>query len=176
MKFISLAILICCCLNFSIGNSVTIESEYQCKVSNKEVFNGNRVTIGKAVGNHTDGMTDDDVKYFLIEEANLTYFPKNLGNIFKNLEMIAIYYSELIDITSEDLKPFPKLKYLRIWGNPIEVIREDLFIHNRELQVLALYDNEINHIDRKALSHLNNLRAVLFNRNKCKFGRNEKNV
>ncbi|KAG5680474.1 hypothetical protein PVAND_009982 [Polypedilum vanderplanki] len=186
MKFIGLAILICCFSNFTVGNSVTIEcnyymdswwqtngNEYQCDVQNKEVFNGNRVTIEKAEGNHQSGKSDDDVKFFYLTGANLKYFPRNLENIFKNLELIYIYDSKLIEITSEDLKPFPKLKNFKLYENPIEVIREDLFINNPDLEVLYLWDNEINHIDPKALSHLNKLRAIYFNDNVCKFDKDQ---
>ncbi|KAG5680406.1 hypothetical protein PVAND_009915 [Polypedilum vanderplanki] len=115
-------------------NSITQTNgnEYQCNVQNKEVFNGNRVTIEKAEGNQQSGKSDDDVKFFLFNWCKFEIFSKK---------------------SREDLKPFPKLKYLQLQGNPIEVIREDLFINNPELEVLYLENNEINHIDPKALSH-----------------------
>ncbi|KAG5667766.1 hypothetical protein PVAND_015736 [Polypedilum vanderplanki] len=116
--------------------------------------------------------TDDDVKFFDIENVdNLKYFPRNLGNVFKNLELIFILRSNLIEITSEDLKPFPKLKFLRLHGNSIEIIREDLFIHNPELEAFSLDDNKIIHIDPKTLSHLNKLRSVGLSDNICKFNK-----
>ncbi|KAG5680454.1 hypothetical protein PVAND_009962 [Polypedilum vanderplanki] len=186
MKFIGLAILICCFLTFTVGNSVTIKCNYymsgnwptyrrgyQCDVQNKEVFTGERVTIENVEGNHENGKSDDDVKFFFIDSAYLKYFPRNLENVFKNLELIFIQYSKLIEITSEDLKPFPKLKNFKLYENPIEVIREDLFIHNIELEVLDLYKNEINHIYPKALSHLNKLRAIDLRGNVCEFDKNQ---
>ncbi|KAG5679645.1 hypothetical protein PVAND_009202 [Polypedilum vanderplanki] len=187
MKFISLAILFCYFSTFSVGNTVTIEcfytmkegywqinrEEYQCYVVNYQDFNGSRVTIDKAVGNHTDGMTDDDVKFFTIQFTNLKYFPRNLENVFKNLELIFIYDSKLVEITSEDLRPFPKLKYFFLEGNPIEVIKEDLFIHNPELEVLYFAYTKISHIDLNALSHLDKLRAFRFHNKVCKFDKNE---
>ncbi|KAG5680407.1 hypothetical protein PVAND_009916 [Polypedilum vanderplanki] len=109
--------------------------------------------LGWLCRNQQSGKSDDDVNFFYLTGANLNFFPRNLENVFKNLELIYIYDSKLIEITSEDLKPFPKLKYFRLYGNPIEVIREDLFTHNPELEVLYLENNEINHIYPKALSH-----------------------
>ncbi|KAG5679646.1 hypothetical protein PVAND_009203 [Polypedilum vanderplanki] len=190
MKFISLVILICCFSTFPVGNTATIEckyfmydgyweineSVYNCDVLNIGVFTGERVTIENVEGNHENGKTDDDVQIFYLRDANLNYFPRNLENVFKNLLLIGILNSNLIEITSEDLKPFPKLKYLRIWGNPIEVIREDLFIHNLAMEVIILYNNEINHIDPKAFSHLNKLRAVDLRHNVCKFDKDEANT
>ncbi|KAG5679650.1 hypothetical protein PVAND_009205 [Polypedilum vanderplanki] len=180
MKFFSLAILICCFATFTFANSVTIQcyyfssywadlyqKEYQCSVENKEVFDGNRVTIEKAEGNHKDGNSDDDVKFFKIEEANLKYFPKNLENIFKKLEMIAILDSELKEITSEDLKPFPKLEILKLQNNRIEVINEDLFSHNPQLRYINLFHNKISHIDSNAFSHLNDLGYLNLGENVC---------
>ncbi|KAG5680510.1 hypothetical protein PVAND_010017 [Polypedilum vanderplanki] len=151
----------------------TYRNEYQCVVQNKEVFDGNRVTIEKAEGNHESGKSDDDVKFFYLTGANLKYFPRNLEYVFKNLELIYIYNSKLIEITSEDLKPFPKLKYFKLYENPIEVIRENLFINNPDLEVLYLLSNKINHIDPKALSHLNKLRAIDLNDNVCKFDKDQ---
>ncbi|KAG5680349.1 hypothetical protein PVAND_009859 [Polypedilum vanderplanki] len=186
MKFIGLAVLICCFSTFTVGNSVTIKCyyqmwkyweangiEYQCKVQNNEIFNENRVTIEKAEGEHKNGKSDDDVKFFVITGAKLQFFPRNLENVFKNLELIFIWNSKLIEITSEDLKPFPKLKSFKLEENPIEVIREDLFINNPDLEVLYLENNKINHIDPKALSHLNKLRAIWFKNNLCKFDKSE---
>ncbi|KAG5679612.1 hypothetical protein PVAND_009172 [Polypedilum vanderplanki] len=187
MKFFSLAILICCFSTFTVGNSVTMqchyymqrwwgtnsEYQYQCSVDNYEISFEERVFIEKAKGNHQSGKTNDDVKSFYIHGGNLKYFPKNLQNVFKNLELIFIANSKLIEITSEDLRPFPKLKYFYLDKNPIEIIKEDLFVHNLELEVLYLVNNKINHIEPKALSQLNKLRAIDLSNNVCKFDKTQ---
>ncbi|KAG5679655.1 hypothetical protein PVAND_009210 [Polypedilum vanderplanki] len=103
--------------------------------------------------------------------ANLKYFPRNLEKVFKNLETFAIQDSNLIELTSEDLKPFLKLTALCLDGYPIEIIRENLFIHNPELEVLYIASNKINHIDPNALSHLNNLKSIYFFDNICKLSK-----
>ncbi|KAG5680351.1 hypothetical protein PVAND_009861 [Polypedilum vanderplanki] len=115
MKFIGLTILFYYISIFSIGSSVMIKckyymnkywqtnvKQYECGVLNKEVFTGNRVRIEEAEGNHQSGKSNDDVKHFYIQYANMKFFPRNLENLFKNLELIFIYYSKLIEITSED--------------------------------------------------------------------------
>ncbi|KAG5679609.1 hypothetical protein PVAND_009169 [Polypedilum vanderplanki] len=185
MKLFSLAILIYCFSTFTVGNSVTIEckyqmqrwwgtnSEYQCYIEGRELFGEDRVFIEKAEGDHEDGKTNDDVKYLDIYNTNLKYFPRNLENIFKNLELIFIWDSKLIELTSEDLRPFTKLKYFKIEGNPIEIISEDLFIHNPNIEILDIYYNKISHIDRKALSHLNKMRYFRFDGNVCKLNRKQ---
>ncbi|KAG5679608.1 hypothetical protein PVAND_009168 [Polypedilum vanderplanki] len=189
MKFSSFTILICCFSIFPVRNSMTIkcnysmsaywsikERDYKCKVQNIDDFTGNRVTIEKAEGNHTIGKSNDDVKFFTITSANLTYFPKNIENVFKNLELIAIWDSNLIELTSEDLRPFAKLKDFYLQGNPIEVIREDLFVHNPNIEVLILENNKISHIDSKALSYLNNLEVIDLKNNVCEFDKDEANI
>ncbi|KAG5679607.1 hypothetical protein PVAND_009167 [Polypedilum vanderplanki] len=187
MKYFSLAILFCFFSTVPVGNSVTIKCyyyldhgywpahnrEYQCHVLSIEVFTEDRVNIEKAEGNHRSEKSDDDVKTFTIIRSNLTYFPRNVENIFKNLERFHIYDSNLIEITSEDLRPFPKLKSFYLDGNPIEIIRESLFVHNSELEILYLVNNKINHIDPNALNHLNKLNAIWFNKNTCKIDKNK---
>lgn len=182
----SFVFLFYCFANFPAGNSVTIECnyfmdewwpiegrKYECVVTNSDMFNGSLVNIEKAEGEHLDGKSDDDVKFLMIN-INLGYFPTNLENVFKNLELIYMSFANLTELTSGDLKPFPKLKSLVLFVNSIEVIKEDLFIHNPELEGLDLSFNKISHIDPKSFSHLNKLIYLNLSNNLCKIdGKNE---
>ncbi|KAG5679103.1 hypothetical protein PVAND_008696 [Polypedilum vanderplanki] len=167
-------------LNSSLAlHSVTIECKYylevdfgyECIVDNQEVFTGNRVIIENAIGQHEDGRTNDDVERFYITNAtNLKYFPKNINNIFKKgLTKIAIQNSNLIEITSEDLKVYPKLKFLLLNGNQLKVIREDTFKFNPALEWIVMFSNKIKHIDPKSFSALKNLEILDMRANYCNF-------
>jgi hypothetical protein len=139
----------------------SLPSKYQCEVKNKEVFNGKRVTIDRAEGTHLSQKTNDDVGYFYLNEApNINYFPENLHNVFKNLEYITAGNSKLRQITQNDLKHFPMLKYLYLAGNQLKTISADVFEYNLELEVVRLYSNQIAHIGPTTFTMLTKLRDL----------------
>ncbi|KAG5671204.1 hypothetical protein PVAND_001413 [Polypedilum vanderplanki] len=165
-------------LKFSLAKSVTIEctyyfidfyNDYSCDVTNVEDLNGHHVIIEKNEGEHHEGRINDDVRSLWIEAAKLKYFPSNINNVFKNLTKIFIYRSNMFEITSEDLKVFPTLKYLELNENLIQFIREDTFKHNPKLEKIKLTFNHISHIDPKTFSELDNLIELRLDGNICKF-------
>lgn len=143
---------------------------YTCDVQNREIFsNGLRVKIDDATGQHEDNLGNNQVKGIRILSApNMNLMPSNIENVFPNLIVLYIYYSNLTQITSEDLKPFTKLEALYLTENFIEFIPEDLFTYNPKLEVIWLFGNEIQHIDTKAFSNLNKLRVLRLHNNACK--------
>ncbi|KAG5679116.1 hypothetical protein PVAND_008708 [Polypedilum vanderplanki] len=182
---LSFAIFLCYLTisEFSLVDSVTIQCNYDfvaiseifgflytCKVQNIDIFNGDRVRIEKAVGQHIIGKTDDDIEAFWIDNApNLKFFPSNVNNVFRNLIFIKIYNSNLIKITSEDFKVFPKLKGLDLSRNQIKVIKEDTFKFNLKIEEIHLYENKISQIERKSFSNLLNLKELSLFGNICEF-------
>jgi Leucine-rich repeat (LRR) protein len=99
--------------------------------------------------NYKDGKTDKDVDEIYIAGAKQMYmFPVNLENIFAQLKLIDIRRSKLSRVTQEDLRVFPKLKYLSLIGNTIEVITHNTFRYNHELEHLQLQHNKISHIEQ----------------------------
>ncbi|KAG5679108.1 hypothetical protein PVAND_008700 [Polypedilum vanderplanki] len=163
-------------LKFSLADSVTIKCRYYldynnfyaCNVMNAEVFTGDRVSIEKAEGQHLEGKTNDDVESFWIFDAsNLKFFPSNINNIFKNLINIRIMFTNIAEITSENLKVFPELKFLHFFRNQIEVIKEDTFKFNPKLEEIYMDNNKISHIDPKSFSELKSLEVLDLSGNVC---------
>ncbi|KAG5679960.1 hypothetical protein PVAND_009495 [Polypedilum vanderplanki] len=143
---------------------------YYCNVKNRDIFsNGLKVKIDGASGKHWSGFSGNNQVegISIVWASNMKYFPSNIENVFTNLILIQISNSKLIHITSEDLKPFPKLKFLSFLGNLIEFIPENLFIHNQDLEVIGLDFNKIQHIDKKAFNKLNKLKVLDLLNNVC---------
>ncbi|KAG5680012.1 hypothetical protein PVAND_009545 [Polypedilum vanderplanki] len=142
---------------------------YYCEVKNLDIFsNGLKVKIDGATGQHLSHSNNNQVKGIdIIGASNMKFFPSNIENVFPNLIVIRIATSKLIHITNEDLKPFTKLKYLFLQYNLIEIIPENLFIHNQELVVIWLEENKIQHIDKNAFSYLKKLRVLDLSGNTC---------
>ncbi|KAG5684356.1 hypothetical protein PVAND_013591 [Polypedilum vanderplanki] len=176
----SFAFLLCCViiLKFSSIKSEIIECKfnyhleyrYDCVVKNIKLSTDDNVDIKKIEGKHWRGKTDDDVEYFEISNVpDLKTFPRVINNFFKNLTQIEIQYTNISEITSEDLKNFSKLKVLFLNFNQIEIIKEDTFKFNPKLEQIYLMYNKIRHIDPRTFSELKNLEILILVGNTCLF-------
>lgn len=114
------------------------------------------------LGSHMQGKSHDDVKFLNVVDQVLNYFPQNFDYFFKNLEIIQIHTTKLKEITSEDLKPFKKLKNLWIPGNEVEILEGDLFVNNPLLEFIAIQENHIMHIDQSTFAVLKKLKHLMF--------------
>ncbi|KAL7012608.1 hypothetical protein ACKWTF_014950 [Chironomus riparius] len=110
---------------------------------------------------------NDRVIGFYIYEKTVNYFPKALEKLFKNLKAISIESCKLKEVTQLDLKPFPKLAYLQLSLNLIEVIEPGLFDFNRDLQVISFESNNILHVDSNVFDKLPKLTYLWFHGVPC---------
>ncbi|KAG5666977.1 hypothetical protein PVAND_014980 [Polypedilum vanderplanki] len=154
---------ILCKFHFTFNKFCTIPDQ-ECEIINKEIFKGYRVKIGGFLGDPYDKEVSTSLR---IENANLRLFPTNFQKLFNFLNAIDIRNSNLIEITNEDLKYFPKLTILILPENEIEIIREDLFHYNANLKLIHLWNNKIKHIDPKTFSHLLFLSDLNLEGNNC---------
>lgn len=76
----------------------------------------------------------------------------------------------LKEVSSEDLRPFPKLKRFFIPGNEVEVLEGDLFINNPLLEYVAVQENKIMHVDHSTFKILKNLQWLQYENNPCYSG------
>ncbi|KAG5667578.1 hypothetical protein PVAND_015555 [Polypedilum vanderplanki] len=144
-------------------------SYYFCETKNNNNVTQNfKVPIISAMGKHTKGKTDLDVEGIHLYGTNFKQFPTNIDKVFPNLVMIAVSYSKLEQLTSDDFNQFPKLRLLYIWSNLVEFIPENIFGNNLNLELIYLGNNKIEHIDKNAFSNLNSLRALYLKDNICK--------
>jgi Leucine-rich repeat (LRR) protein len=123
--------------------------------------------IGEVSGQHFEGQTDQNVMGFLAENNKIQFFPRNLHEIFKNLELILIMRSQLKEIHQKDLKHFPNLEFLCLDFNEIEVIDANLFASNPNLIFISLSFNKIQHVGPESFHKLKKLNYLLMNSNSC---------
>jgi len=109
-----------------------------------------------------DSKTNDDVLNFHAQDKTIQFFPKDLSKFFKNLKKITMVKCQLKEIHQSDLKDFPNLIYIDMFGNKIEVIEEGLFDYNANLEVISISNNKLIHIDPNVFDHLNKLRYFIF--------------
>jgi Leucine-rich repeat (LRR) protein len=110
--------------------------------------------------------TYQGVKSFRITYTTIRFFPRNIENFFENLVMIDLWKVNLEEISSRDLKPFANLIRLSLSGNKITILEENLFEHNKNLEVIELADNRISKI-YSVFNELQNLKSLDFSNNPC---------
>lgn len=122
---------------------------YSCQVQNLNLITSrdDREVI-EVYGNHKCEKFDDDVKHFSSLYKKVEFFPRRLTKIFRNIEIISIFHGNLRELTQNDLREFgDKLKDLRLGYNDIEVIKENLFEFNKNLEKILIHNNKIKKIE-----------------------------
>jgi len=155
-----------CDYGFSVKYSV-VGSIYQCTVDkNLNILTEDSAVISGVNGSHWS-KSYDDVEGFYAVGQTIHFFPKDLDKLFKNLKLIEFLSCQLKEIHQSDLKVFPNLVYLYLYGNAIEVIEEGLFDFNPNLELVGFEESEIVHIDPNVFDHLTKLRYFLFFAVRC---------
>jgi len=127
-------------------------------------FNSNLTTVN---GKHSNGNSNSDVKGYRVYEKLLQYSPENLANFFPNLEFIAIWDAELLEIHQRDLQPYANLRILSIWKNKIEILEKNILKFNPKLEYIGLGQNRIKFVDGRIFNHLKKLYSLHFDGNVC---------
>jgi len=124
--------------------------------------------VNSTTGSHQSGHNNDNVNYLYINSVTISYFPRGLDAIFKNLKGIYFHINGFKEIHQSDLKPFPKLiEFLVILSYQLEILEEGLFDFNPDLEYVNLHTNKITHIDPKVFDSLPKLRKLYLSSNTC---------
>lgn len=99
--------------------------------------------VDDMVGTHMTGKTHDDVRGVHIRGDLVHFFPLRMEHHFPHLTVIAIEYTNMLEIRGSDLMPFPDLEYLYLSFNSIEVIEKDFLMSNPKLKGIALEYNRL---------------------------------
>lgn len=127
--------------------------------------------VTSVAGPHLPGKTNDDVKFFEVQDQDTIYFPSGLTKYFKNIESIQLASTKLKELTKEDLKEFGgKLKNLWLYDNDITVIQADLFQYNPNLEFINLGDNKVAQVELGAFNGLDKLHTLWLFSNPCRNG------
>lgn len=130
-------------------------------------FYGNPSVLEDVLGNHMARKNLSDVEGLIVAHQKLGQIPTNLEEFFPNLKGVDFSNSELLMISSADLKVLPNIVWFRVWKNQIISIDSDLFKHNPDLQYIDFDANWLQNVGFNLLGELRNLRLVEFNQNPC---------
>lgn len=176
MKFLIISLLVITSY-LSSTESLVIECThsggtgyYYCDVKNLHVtFSKDCRDITGVRGFHLSGKTNSDVNHIYYQAKTVYYLPRGVTKYFQNIERVHISNGNLKEITKENLKEFgDKLKKLEIIaGNQVEVIESDLFIYNKNVELVKIQNNKIKHIANGAFDHLEKLKELHLSGNSC---------
>ena len=120
--------------------------------------------IVTSINGHTE---PTDICAFLIHFQTVNFIPKGLGNLFLKLEVLMIQSSKLKTIDKYDLKPFPALLHLCIYGNELVVLESDLFEFTPNLKYIDFSRNKLIFVGENILKPLTKLEQAVFRESKC---------
>lgn len=150
--------------NFTLESRVVLGEVYHCRPT---VSNTGTKTLQNVTGNHLGARNNSDVKYLYVYNQNLNYVPANINHFFPNLTGLEWYNSNLLSVTSEDLRPFPQLIIFSSFINKLVEIDGDLFEFTPNLRWISFYNNLLEHIGNDLLTNLTVLEQVGFQLNPC---------
>lgn len=144
---------------------------YKCYVTGKFEVKERGIAINGISRKDPDEYPQpDNYKDFSILKIDLKlvhYIPKGLNKYFGNLQTLDIISCELKEVTQEDLKVFPNLRFLNFQNNKIKNLEKDLFKFNLELEAIILSINNIQYIHPNIVDHLTKLDLLDFGGNDC---------
>ncbi|CAG9811943.1 unnamed protein product [Chironomus riparius] len=140
----------------------------ECSVSNKLVVVKRNYKV-KSVKIITEKVKAEltEVESLSIEYVVMYFLLQGFENHLQNITALRLGFCQLKEITKNDLKVFPKLKFLWIWENDLEVLEADLFLYNPDMIYINFYWNFLKSIDANIFNNLKSLDLVYMYKNTC---------
>lgn len=124
--------------------------------------------VDKIDGKHIKGNSNAKVKkIYIVDSPLMEFMPKGIEEFFENLDGISIKNCGLKVITQANLEPFPKLKYLWLDNNKLEVLASGLFRFNPRLHLVSFKQNQLTTIADNIFDPLTDLENADFTGNPC---------
>lgn len=152
--------------NYMEADYYNLGPKYTCRLTNI-VPGSSDVLVLPVIGSHMIGKGNGDVLCLHNhEQQQITRIPRDVENVFPNLECIIWNPGNLASISSEELK-FPNLLALSLSINQIVTLDGDLFQYNPNLVRIAFNNNLLQHVGYGLLTNLNQLAFAYFENNPC---------
>ncbi|KAG5667905.1 hypothetical protein PVAND_015870 [Polypedilum vanderplanki] len=155
-----------CCNELQIYKSVPlecdfdhIELEYSCKSTSLVIIH-RHMSISETRGNHITRFIDNsNVKRLHVIDAIFKFFTNDIFNHFESIQSLEIINSQLLDLNDDKIKN-ENLKFLRIEGNLVDKLEDEIFSGIKNVEILILSSNKINNVEPLAFTGLFNLKKL----------------
>lgn len=123
--------------------------------------------ILEVTGAHISQHNNSLIRQIHFFKHKFEYFPRGINKYFENIEAIHAGMNNLAYLVKEDMKIFPKLKFLYLYNNVLSNLQSDVLEDNLALEYVSFYANNLKHIGSRLLRPLKSLRTAYFNKNIC---------
>lgn len=144
----------------------TFDKPFACVSYDIRADENVKETVTSVNGTISDGRKYEDV-IVLDLRGFFNIIPVGFDKFFNNIRGFSVYKSDLLTISSEDLKPYPKLRELWIYSNALEYLPSNLLENNPELLSIHFHDNQIKFIGSEFFSTVPKLYGANFSGNVC---------
>ncbi|CAG9810103.1 unnamed protein product [Chironomus riparius] len=148
-----------------VGTMGPLSRPYRCTIAEQPVRGD--VVIDNVIGKHEAGKTNTDVAVANVKNIKSDRIPSGLAGFFPNVEGIFAFASLKTILLNEDLRSFPKLKYIDISQNRITSLPSDVFEDNPQMEWIDISDNRIKLVGLDILKNLKKLHYANFGTNYC---------
>ncbi len=138
---------------------------YTCVATTSEPCENGCSDIVEVKGTHKNGMTNADVKAFVMENQQLQSLPQNISFFFPNLIHLNFGNNLITHLGRTDLDPYTHLETLRISNNKIKGIYEDIF-EGLPLIHIEIESNDLEYVVHN-ITYSSTLVYINFKNNKC---------
>lgn len=108
----------------------------------------------------------DKVSILYIRDRIVKYMPIGMEKFFPHIKTILVFAVKLKAIVQSDLKPFAELETIYIWKNDVEILEDNVFEFNKDLQKVDMSFNKISELNQNIFKPLTKLVEVNFESNK----------
>ncbi|KAG5669093.1 hypothetical protein PVAND_016990 [Polypedilum vanderplanki] len=158
------------CQIFVIINLVLISqvsSHTYCKVQETTMIKYESTSIDNVNGIHQDINSNEAVDMLWVRGTIFYYIPARIGHYLTNLQAIWIHQCGLKVLKYENLKQFPKLRYIYAGQNQLEVLASDVFKGNPNIEWIDLQKNKLKFIDGEIFTVFPLMQNLNLKKNYC---------
>jgi hypothetical protein len=150
--------------SFEMQNYDRLGSRYMCRATEIDEYG---VNITEITGTHMPGRNNNDVEGFSAGSHHSPHFAGNLFTFFPNLKALDYVSCGIRSISSQQLFPYPQLRFLVMQGSQIQYLPGDLFRFTPNVEYISFPYSQIRHVGHQLLANMPNLHTVWIARNPC---------
>lgn len=128
---------------------------YTCEITVCNIESRNTV-IETLKGQHKRTKDNKSVKGLCFHDTKVHFIPRNLSEMFPNLNRLEIERCELREVSAEDLVGLDQLEAFYVGGNKITTLSVNLFKNMPKLKVARFNENLLTSFDVQILEPIKN--------------------
>ncbi len=158
-----------------------VKDPYSCVLTTLNIKS--KLLVRSITGKHLDGKKNDDVRALKIIGGGIISslgnessdqvlsvcetIPSGIGSVFRNIEALTVWRSNLKTVSSRDLQQFGNLREVWLFTNELEYLESKLFQYNPNVEVVSFNANNIQSIGENFFNFLPKLQKAYFHYNPC---------